>query len=64
MDTIIKVYGGISGGVTSIPTAIDWDGTIFATSFRISNNNIYYRGNSAYGNRPAFAIIEYTKTTD
>lgn len=67
MDTIIKVYGGISsasGGVTPIPTAIDWSGTIYATSLRVSNNNIYYRGNSAYGNQPAYAIIEYTKTTD
>ena len=67
MDTIIKVYGGIasaSGGVTPIPAAFDWGGTIYSTSFRVSNSNIYYRGNAAYENSPAFAIIEYTKTTD
>lgn len=67
MDTIIKVYGGIagaSGGVTPIPAAFDWGGTIYSTSFRVSNSNIYYRGHSAYGSTSAFAIIEYTKTTD
>ena len=67
MDRIISVYGGIaeaSGGLTPIPDAIDWDGTVFATSFRVSNSTIYYRGNASYGNKPAFAIIEYTKTTD
>ena len=67
MDTIISIYGGIaetSGGVTPIPDAIDWDGTVFSTSFRVSNSTIYYRGNASYGNKPAFAIIEYTKTTD
>ena len=67
MDTIISVYGGISeasGGITPIPDAIDWDGTVFSTSFRVSNSTIYYRGNASYGNKPAFAIIEYTKTTD
>jgi hypothetical protein len=67
MDYIIKIYGGIretSGGITPIPAAIDWGGTIFATSFRVSNNVIYYRGNSAYGEKPAYAILEYTKTTD
>lgn len=67
MNKIIKVYGGISsasGGITPIPTAIDWSGTIYATSLRAANNNIYYRGNAAYGNQSAYAIIEYTKTTD
>ena len=67
MDKIIRVYGGTSsasGGITPIPTAIDFNGTIYATSFRVANSNIYYRGNSAYGSQPAFAIIEYTKTTD
>lgn len=67
MDTIIKVYGGIagaSGGVTPIPAAFDFSGTIYTTSFRVSNSNIYYRGHSAYGSTSAFAIIEYTKTTD
>ena len=67
IDTTIKLYGGIkesSGGITPIPTAIDFSGTIYTTSFRVANSSIYYRGNSVYGSKPAYAIIEYTKTTD
>jgi hypothetical protein len=67
MDKIIKVYGGIagaSGGVTPIPYAIWFGTTPYYTTFRVSVNKIYYKGSSAYGNTSAYAIIEYTKTTD
>ncbi len=67
MDKIIKVYGGIagaSGGVTPIPYAIWFGTTPYYTTFRVSANKIYYKGSSAYGNTSAYAIIEYTKTTD
>lgn len=67
VGTVLSCTGGITetdGTLTPIPDAIDFGGVIYVTSFRITNGNIYYKGNSAYGNKPAFAIIEYTKSTD
>ena len=67
VGTVLSCTGGITeanGVLTPIPDAIDFSGTIYATSFRITNGDIYYKGNSAYGSKPAFAILEYTKTTD
>lgn len=67
IGTVISCTGGIiasNGSLIPIPTAIDFSGTIYATSLRVYQGNIYYKGNSSYGNSQAYAVIEYTKTTD
>lgn len=60
----VRFWGGLLGNeVQSIPAYFNFSGADYYLSFRASGSSIIYRGSSAYGNKSAFIVVEYTKNS-
>ena len=60
----IRIWGGLTGtDLTPIPFFFKSGGSDYYLSIRASGSSIIYKGTSAYGNKEAFLVIEYTKNS-